>query len=395
MVPDGWVRAKINDFGEVTAGRQRSPSYVAGTARPYLRVANVFDGYIDATDVLEMPFTNDEFEKYRLEIGDILLNEGQSLELVGRPAMYVGKPMNCCFQNTLVRFRARNKINRDFALQRFRLCLYDGTFRSIASKTTSIAHLGVSRFANLKLSWPPLLEQKKIAKILAIWDRAIEATEKLIENSAAQKNALMQQLLTGRKRLPGLSSEWQWLKASEVFRPVSKRANFDEELLSVTQEQGVVPRSILERKVVMPRGATSNYKLVVPGNFVISLRSFQGGLEYSTHRGLVSPAYTVLEPTQPINDSYYRNYFKSSEFIGRLAVAVIGIRDGKQINYGDFSFLRLPYPPFDEQGAIAKALDAADAEHTNHLDQLTNLKEQKKALMQQLLTGKRRVKVTA
>jgi type I restriction enzyme, S subunit len=119
----------------------------------------------------------------------------------------------------------------------------------------------------------------------------------------------------------------------------------------------------------MPDGDTEGYKLVTPGNFIISLRSFQGGLEYSNYRGLVSPAYTVIEPIIRILDDFYRQYFKSYDFIGHLAVAVIGIRDGKQISYSDFSFLKLPYPPIEEQ--------------------------QKQGLIQQLLTGKVRVKIAA
>ena len=260
---------------------------------------------------------------------------------------------------------------------------------------STIKTIGLPYFKKILLPHPEYQEQSRIACILSTWDQAIEATEKLIENSKAQKKALMQQLLTGKKRLPGFSGEWLWLKASEIFQPVSNRGSVNEELLSVTQDQGVVPRSSLERKVVMPRGTTTSYKLVVSGNFVISLRSFQGGLEYSKHRGLVSPAYTVLEPVRPIRDSFFRHYFKSREFIARLAVAVVGIRDGKQISYGDFSFLRLPYPPKVEQTAISKVLDTGEAEIKILSDQLSSLKKQKKALMQQLLTGKRRVKVAA
>ncbi len=173
MAPDGWMRAQVKDLGDVSAGRQRSPNFTEGKSRPYLRVANVFEGYIDVSDVNEMPFTEKEFERYRLHYGDILLNEGQSTELVGRPAMYKGELPNCCFQNTLVRFKGGKEVDNDYALQRFLLCLYDGTFRRISKKTTSIAHLGVSRFADLTLVWPPLKEQQKIAKILSTWDDAI------------------------------------------------------------------------------------------------------------------------------------------------------------------------------------------------------------------------------
>ena len=181
-------------------------------------------------------------------------------------------------------------------------------------------------------------------------------------------------------------------EANELFKTVSLKKNGDkEELLAVTQDQGVIPRNLLDRRVVMPEGSTEGYKLIVPGNFIISLRSFQGGLEYSNYRGLVSPAYTVLKSIITISDDFYRHYFKSYDFIGHLAVAVIGIRDGKQISYEDFSFLKLPYPSLAEQEKIALVLSTADNEITIHQNQLAALKQQKKALMQQLLTGKKRV----
>lgn len=255
--------------------------------------------------------------------------------------------------------------------------------------------LSVKNLENISFIAPRCaLEQKKIAQILSTWDNAISATERLLENSQQRKKGLMQQLLTGKKRLPGFEGEWQWLRANEVFRTVSKKNNGDhEELLAVTQDQGVLPRSLLERRVVMPDGSTSGYKLVVPRNFIISLRSFQGGLEYSEYRGLVSPAYTVLEPTREINDAFYKQYYKSYDFIGHLAVAVVGIRDGKQISYGDFSFLKIPYPDVGEQQAIANVLTTADQEIDALQKRLDHLKQEKKALMQQLLTGKRRVQV--
>lgn len=143
----------------------------------------------------------------------------------------------------------------------------------------------------------------------------------------------------------------------------------------------------------MPEGSTDAYKLVEPGDFVISLRSFEGGLEYSNYRGLVSPAYTVLKAKMPIVNDFYRHYFKSQDFIGRLAVAVIGIRDGKQISYEDFEFLKLPSPSLSEQQAIASVLNSAECAVKSQESYLRLLQQEKAALMTQLLTGKRRVKL--
>ena len=143
----------------------------------------------------------------------------------------------------------------------------------------------------------------------------------------------------------------------------------------------------------MPSGTTSGFKAVEPGDFVISLRTFQGGIEYSTVSGLVSPAYTVVRPQVKLEPRFYRHYFKSREFIGRLAVAVIGIRDGKQISYDDFRALRVPEPPPAQQEKIADMLDAADAEIRQLVGLLSALQAQKRALADKLLTGQIRQSV--
>src|SRR5205823_10625762 len=132
---------------------------------------------------------------------------------------------------------------------------------------------------------------------------------------------------------------------------------------------------------------------IYPGDFVISLRSFQGGLECSRIRGAVSPAYHVIRPQIQIESEFFRHYFKSYDFVGRLAVAVIGIRDGKQISFDDFSYLRLPLPSLKEQKRIALVLNACEREIQVLENQLGAFKEQKRGLMQKLLTGQVRVQL--
>jgi type I restriction enzyme S subunit len=259
--------------------------------------------------------------------------------------------------------------------------------------TPVLSRQGVGRYKltkagleKLEIWLPPLQEQERIVGLLDTWDEAITAMEKLFANSRTQKQALVQ------RQFSALTPKH---RACEIFKPHSVRRNGGLELLSVMQGAGVIPRRLLDRKVVMPDGSTDAYKLVEPGDFVISLRSFEGGLEYSRHTGLVSPAYTVLKPRMEICDDYYRHYFKSREFIGRLAVAVIGIRDGKQVSYEDFSFLKLPYPAIAEQERVAAILNQAEASVAGLERQVESLRAEKRALMQQLLTGKRRVHLNA
>ena len=268
---------------------------------------------------------------------------------------------------------------------------YSGLYR--IADISSIPQINNKHILPYKINLPPLSEQKKIAAILSTWDKAISTADAMLENSHQQKKALMQQLLTGKRRLPGFKGEWCFLQAKKLFNSISIKHRPEEQLLAVTQDDGVVPRALLDRRVAMPEGDVDNYKFVKKGDFIISLRSFQGGIEYSNYNGLVSPAYTIIEKRCDIDDAFYRHYFKSSLFIGKLAIAVIGIRDGKQISYDDFAGIPLPVPPLDEQRAIAAVLDAADREIALLEQKAARLREEKKALMQQLLTGKRRVRV--
>ena len=248
-------------------------------------------------------------------------------------------------------------------------------------------------FAPIGCILPPIEEQQKIAAILTAQDKVIELKEERLAEKQRQKKYLMQQLLTGKKRLPGFYGAWSFPKAKELFQSVSdKDHNGDLAVLSSTQDRGIVPRDEVDIDIKYDACSLVNYKKVSKGNFVISLRSFQGGIEYSTYTGLVSPAYTVLSSRKEISDGYYKQFFKSTDYINRLNVTVYGIRDGKQISYEDFGRLRIPYPPIKEQDAIAEVLSAADREIELLQQDIEQEKQKKKALMQLLLTGIVRVK---
>lgn len=158
-----WQLTTIANAGEIQIGKARSPKSRSGpNMRPYLRVANVQENRIDTADIHEMNFTPAEFEKYKLISGDVLLNEGQSPDLVGRPAMFRGEVDNCCYQNSLIRFRSHEDTSPAFALLIFRYYLHSGRFREAARWSTNIAHLSVRRFAPIEFPKVPLAEQEAI-----------------------------------------------------------------------------------------------------------------------------------------------------------------------------------------------------------------------------------------
>lgn len=398
MVPKGWRQESLGNLFELKNGLNTDKDQY-GSGYKFVNVMDVFKNDIltESKIIGRVQATDSQLEGYQIKYGDVLFNRtSETFDEIAMAAVYLDDAIA-----TFGGFVIRGRPTGDDILSHYSPYLFQSkNYRSQAIKLGQgavRANIGQKDLSKVLVLLPPIPEQKRIAQILSTWDKAITTTEQLLANSQQQKKALMQQLLTGKKRLLDkngvrFSGEWKWLKASELFKTISRKNNSEtEELLAVTQDQGVLPRSMLERRVVMPDGSTQGYKLVVPGNFIISLRSFQGGLEYSSYRGLVSPAYTVLEPIRLIDDEFYKQYYKSYDFIGHLAVTVIGIRDGKQISYEDFSFLKLPYPSLEEQQKIAVVLSIADKEISVLQQKLDALKQEKKALMQILLTGKRRV----
>jgi type I restriction enzyme S subunit len=202
-LPVGWTWAKVGEVGELRLGRQRSPEHHTGRhMRAYLRVANVFEDRIDTTDILEMNFTPKEFDLFELRWGDILLNEGQSLELVGRAAMYKDELPGACFQNTLIRFRAEAGINPSYALLVFRHYLHSNRFQQIAKWSTNIAHLGLGRLAQMRFPLPPTAEQDRIAKeaerklsVMGVQEKSVAA---MLKRSRALRHAILQKAMTGK-----------------------------------------------------------------------------------------------------------------------------------------------------------------------------------------------------
>ncbi len=282
------------------------------------------------------------------------------------------------------------EVSRDYVFQQ--LLFRYKAIRAL-SNTGSQENLNAGLIREIGFPLPSRAEQDYVAELLTNWDSAIEKTEQLIAAKDILLKAIEHQLLTARQRLNGFSNTWGLLRADKIFDSVSLKGFGSEPLLSVTQNQGVIPRDMLAARVTMPSGETTSFKLVEPGNFVISLRSFQGGLEHSDYRGLVSPAYTVLRATREIDARFFRHYFRSADFIKRLSVAVIGIRDGKQVSFQDFCSIKLPFPLVSEQQAIATVLDEGERELALLRDQATIFKKQKRGLMQKLLTGQWRVPV--
>ena len=180
---------------------------------------------------------------------------------------------------------------------------------------------------------------------------------------------------------------WKLRRAKTLFTQRNSKGNGIEVLLSPTQKYGVVPQSQLEGVVQVKEDTDLQmFKTLHKGDFVISLRSFQGGFEYSLYEGVCSPAYQVFYPTSPICDTYYRYLFKSQSFISKMNNLIVGIREGKNIQYVDFANSQIPVPPLAEQERIAVFLNAECAEIDAVLEKTRASIEEYKKLKQAIIT---------
>ena len=245
---------------------------------------------------------------------------------------------------------------------------------------------------NLKkysLALAPRDEQDKIAEILAAQDKQIELKEKLLAEKQQQKKYLMQQLLTGKKRLPGFDGEWKRDKLGKLFAERSETKCEHLELLAITGTQGVIPRSQLDLKDNSSEDKSKYLRICVGDIGYNTMRMWQGVSAYSNYEGIVSPAYTILKPNSMINAKYFAYLFKMPDVVFLFYRFSQGlVDDTRNLKYENFKKISVTYPAdIEEQNAIVAVLEKADQEIKLIRQSIEQEKQKKKALMQILLTG--------
>lgn len=280
-------------------------------------------------------------------------------------------------------------------------------------------NISYAEFGNIMLPFPSIRDQTQIASFLdqetVRIDSLIEKKTRFIALLKEKRAAVITHAVTKgidpnapmkdsrvdmRDHVP---VHWDEVLGKHVFRQVRAPKKPTDEQLSATQKYGVVPQSKFMQKegsrVVLALSGTGNFRHVDKNDFVISLRSFQGGIERCHYDGCVSPAYTVLKKTKEISEGYFSYLLKCNWFIAELNAKVTGIREGKNVSYDDFGEIILPFPPDVEQTAIASFLD----HETTQIDSLIALtersidllSEKRAALITAAVTGKIDVRAAA
>ncbi|EIV8488675.1 restriction endonuclease subunit S [Vibrio vulnificus] len=413
MVPNGWERKPLEKVAEIRTGVAKGKKGLKDPIEvPYLRVANVQDGHIDLSEVKTIKIERHQLERYSLQVGDVLMTEGGDFDKLGRGDVWQGQITPCLNQNHVFAVRPNNQILLPYFLAALSGSNYGKTyFLSCAKRSTNLASINSTQLKEFPVLLPPLPEQRKIAKTLSTWDKAIATTEKLIETSKQQKKALMQQLLTGKKRL-GIESgsysfqktrygdipqDWEYPSIREICTQFTQKNVDNKELpvLSCSKHLGFVDSLKYFKKKVYSDD-TSGYK-VIPLNFFgfpsNHIEEGSIGLQRVYDYGIVSPIYVIFQSNRKrVDNEYLFSVLKTEHYRQIFCAATNASVDRRgSLRWKEFSAIHVPLPPLEEQQKIAAVLKAADKEIELLEAKLAHLKEEKKALMQQLLTGKRRV----
>ena len=271
-----------------------------------------------------------------------------------------------------------------------RLHGYDGTFMSYqlngkrkydiakVAQGVSVVHLYGEHLKGVKTINPCLEEQKKIASILALLDERIATQNKIIEDLKKLKCAIVEKVYS---KIQG--KEYSFGQLFEVVNERNKQMSYSN-ILSASQEKGMVNRNELNLDIQFERSNINTYKIVRAGDYVIHLRSFQGGFAFSDKPGVCSPAYTILRPSRLLEYGYLSYYFTSHRFIKSIIIVTYGIRDGRSINVEEWLNMKIVIPSKAQQLHILKVLKSIDDKIENDETYATCLANQKQYLLRQM-----------
>jgi type I restriction enzyme S subunit len=390
LIPEDWEVSKLLNSLDYVDYRGKTPKK-ADKGIFLVTAKNIKEGYIDYTSSQEFIDESDfdsVMSRGRVKIGDVLITTEAPLGNVAQ----VDRE-NVALAQRVIKYRPKDtlKVTANY-LKWYFLSFPFQKELLLESTGSTVKGIKGSRLHKLPLIIPSLPEQKAIAACLGSWDKAIDTLSQLIAQREQRKKGLMQQLLTGKKRLPGFSGEWSEEKLGDYFKERKETGYTDLPLLSVG-EIGVYPQSEGNKKDTSNEDK-SKYKRICPGDIGYNtMRMWQGRNALSQLEGIISPAYTVLSPKKNASSKYFSYLFKLPEVVHKFFRNSQGlVSDTLNCKYKDFAIVKVTLPPtIDEQVAISKVLDKTDSEIVLLGRKLEQLKQQKKGLMQQLLTGKKRL----
>ncbi|RLS88782.1 MAG: restriction endonuclease subunit S [Planctomycetota bacterium] len=400
-LPPNWHLKKVDDVANIYLGLTYTPTYTE-SGIPFLSVKDLNDTYLDfeKSKFISYEEYKNATENAKPKKGDIIFGRVGTL---GNP-LIIETDIEFCIFVSLGFFRIRdNSCEPNFLASWMKSPLFHKQVDNIVAGGAQ-KNLNTGWLKNFVIPIPPLPEQKAIAQVLSTADAAIHTTEKLIAQKELFKKWLMQQLLTGKKRLKGFDREWKEKKLSDLFdRVTRKNTEGNTTVVTISAQRGFVRQTDFFNKNIASE-ITDNYFLVERGEFCYN-KSYSNGYPWGATKRLndfdkavVTTLYICfgVKDENKTNPQYFEQYFGANHLDkGLTKIAHEGGRAHGLLNVtpSDFFSLKVTVPSFEEQTAIAQVLQAADKEISILKAKAVKLREQKKGLMQQLLTGKVRIKI--
>ena len=389
-LPQDWFVGKLGNFGSFSKGKGITKKELVEIGISCIRYGEI---YTTESYVINQ-FTSfiDEVKGTKLKEGDVLFaGSGETIEEIGKAVTFIGDE-DAYAGGDIVIFSPNSKqCNSVFLVHLLETSNVKKQKRRIG-QGNSVVHIYSRDLANLNIYLPSLVEQQIIADFLMKWDNVFQTLQTIIDQKQLQKKWLMQQLLTGKKRLPGFEGAWEEHKLVDYFKERKETKCVGLSLLSVG-EAGVYPQTKSNKKDTS-NSDKSKYKRICKGDIGYNtMRMWQGRSALSSLEGIISPAYTVVTPREHADGQYFAYLFKTPELINKFYRKSQGlVSDTLNCKFKDFAIVKTELPStIQEQKAIAEVLTKADEEIKLLEQKLMELKEQKKGLMQQLLTGKKRL----
>ena len=386
---EDWEQRKFGDYNDLMTGYPFESDKFSEDGIKLVRGMNVKRGYLDFSEDICVKWNSCVgLENFLLKDGDILIQMDGAL---------IGKSYAKIKENQLpallVQRVTRARTNNKFASQDFMYQTIQRDFlRYIEmNKTeTAVPHLSLNDIRNFEIMVPCLAEQKKIGEYFDSLDNLITLHQRKREEMKTLKKYMLQKMfpqngqLVPQIRFSGFTEDWEQRKLGEVFKEYSEKNHTELPALTIIQGGGTVKREESDRNLMYDESNLSNYKMVRKDDFIVHLRSFEGGLEKSLLDGIISPAYHTFH-SDVADSRFYYPYFRSHEFIKhKLVPHVYGIRDGRSIDIAGMKTIEIPYTSIEEQRKIGDYLESLDHLITLHQQKCDELRNIKKFMLQNM-----------
>lgn len=390
IIPMEWEVKRLGDIADITSGttplRANSKYYNDGVI-PWVKTTDLNNGTLYET---EEKVSKEAVEKTSLKIlpkGTVLVAMYGGFRQIGRTALL---GIDATINQALSALMCKSSVESSFVLAWLNCQV--NYWKRLAASSRKDPNITGNEVAKFPILIPSKEEQGCIVGVLSLWDTAIEKQSELIEKLKLRKRALMQQLLTGKKRLPGFSGEWKEVKLGDIFDERNETNRDDLPLLSITGDKGVIYQSESDKRDIS-NDDKSKYKRICPSDIGYNtMRMWQGRSALSNIEGIVSPAYTIVTPHKNVDVRFMATLIQQPRIIYDFWTHSQGlVSDTLNCKYPDFCQVKVQIPSKEEQTAIADMLYEFDKEINLANEKLASLQSQKRGLMQQLLTGKKRI----